>query len=42
VEEAVEVVKYPLIDAPDGMVTVPVKVGEASGANVAHFKSVPS
>jgi hypothetical protein len=31
---AVEVVKYPLIEAPEGIVTVPVKVGEARGAYV--------
>jgi hypothetical protein len=34
VEDAVDVVRYPAIDAPLGIVTVPVKVGEASGAYV--------
>ena len=32
-EDAELVVRYPEMDAPAGIVTVPVKVGEASGAS---------
>jgi hypothetical protein len=35
VELAAEVVRYPLMEAPAGIVTVPVNVGEAKVANPA-------
>jgi hypothetical protein len=40
VVDAVAEVRYPAIEAPEGIVTVPVKVGDAIGANKA--KAVPS